>query len=187
MPIPGIIASGVIEQVFEAYESIASQTLGSDTASVTFSSIPSTYQHLQVRCLVRNNRAATGLDNMDMRINGDTGFNYSSHVLRGNGSTATAASSSSQNRIILEDSISRNNNTANIFGVGIIDLHDYAVTGKNRVVRAVVGTDLNGSGAIILASGARYNTAAVTSLTFFLSGHSLLAGSTFALYGIKGA
>lgn len=168
-----------------AYESIATQTLGSDTASVTFSSIPSTYQHLQVRCLLRTNQAATGLADMDIQINGDTGFNYSMHLLRGNGSSALTDSTSGQNRIKLENSIPRNSNTANIFGVAVIDLHDYAVTGKNRVVRAIVGTDLNGDGAIALGSGSRYNTAAVDSLTFFITGHSWLAGSTFALYGIK--
>ena len=54
MPILGIIASsqqGGISST--AYESIATVTLGSAASTINFSSIPSRYQHLQLRFIGR--------------------------------------------------------------------------------------------------------------------------------------
>jgi hypothetical protein len=54
MPILGIIASSKLT-VSNSYESIATTTVGSGgSATVTFSSIPATYKHLQVRTLIRS-------------------------------------------------------------------------------------------------------------------------------------
>jgi hypothetical protein len=63
------------------FESIATTTVGAGGATtITFSSIPATYQHLQIRVLARTNRSA-GVDIMSMRMNGDTGNNYSDHLV----------------------------------------------------------------------------------------------------------
>ena len=86
----GSLSSGVAAST-TSYESIATVTVGSGgAANVEFTSIPSTYAHLQVRAIFRN---ANATDTTFMRINSDTGSNYAWHTLRGNGSAVTAAGS----------------------------------------------------------------------------------------------
>jgi hypothetical protein len=77
------------------YEAIATQTLGSAAASVTFSSIPGTYTDL---VLVVAGTLTTGTENIVMQFNGDTGSNYSVTSLLGDGSTASSFRSSNINK-----------------------------------------------------------------------------------------
>ena len=164
-----------------AFESIATATGTGSSGTITFSSIPSTYQHLQIRYISRGTT-----DNvMYLRINGDTGTNYSNHALYGAGASAATLSDVSNTRIAqFRQSDSA---TTTQMGVGIIDIHDYASTTKNKTVRALTGYDANGSGIVMLTSGQRMNTAAITSLTFNVDGGFFSSNSVFALYGIKGA
>jgi hypothetical protein len=163
---------------------IQRQTLASNTASVTFSSIPSTYKHLQLRFNARGTRAA--VDNrVYVRLNSDTGSNYSQHNLIGSGASASAAGAASQTYLDCRD-VTGSSATSNIFGSGIIDLHDYSSTTKNTTARGVTGNDRNGSGTIALWSGAWLNTAAVSTILVFPESDNWLAGSTFALYGMVG-
>jgi hypothetical protein len=75
----------------------------------------------------------------------------------------------------------------NVFGAGVTDILDYTNTSKNTTVRALGGADANGSGSIDLTSAAWLNTNAVTSITLTTNnGSTFTAGSSFALYGIKG-
>lgn len=170
-----------------AYESIATVTVGAGgSASVTFSSIPSTYQHLQVRFIARISTSDTA-ENTWLQFNGDTGSNYSYHFLDGNGSSASANGAATQTRI-LAGRAGAANSGSNIFGVNILDVHDYASTTKNTTARILGGIDRNGDGNIRLDSGAWFNTAAVTSLTISpTTSNSFVLGSVFSLYGIKGA
>ena len=72
MPILGIIASSIQGSKTTAYESIATQTVGAGgVASVTFSSIPSTYKHLQLRIMSRADRSGAALTNLFIQINGN--------------------------------------------------------------------------------------------------------------------
>lgn len=161
-------------------------TLTSNTATVTFSGIPSTYKHLQIRCLVRSTTAATGQDGLAIRLNSDTGTNYADHLLYGDGAAAGATGSASRSNMRADLTIPRNGNTANIFGTVIVDLHDYASTTKNKTIRNFGGQDRNGAGAISLSSGLWMNTSAVNTILLYPDSNSFLAGSTFALYGMVG-
>jgi hypothetical protein len=78
-----------------------------------------------------------------------------------------------------------NSAAANVFGAGIIDILDYADTNKYKTVRALSGTDNNGSGDIILGSGLYQQTTAITSITLEANGVNWLTNSSFALYGIR--
>jgi hypothetical protein len=160
-----------------SYESIATVTGTGSSSSVTFTSIPSTYKHLQVRM-----SAINSFGSLYMRVNGDTGTNYSRHYLYGNGSAVYAAGAASSSLIYLNPN---GGNTTSPQG-GIIDIQEYANTSMNKTVRAFIGVDMNGSGSVWLASGAWLSTSAVTSLTFAFDANNILTGSTFALYGIKG-
>ena len=188
-PILGIYASQISGHLFQpsgAYDSIATTTVGAGGASsVTFSSIPSTYTHLQVRFIARISTSDTA-ENTWLQFNGDTGSNYAYHFLDGNGSSASAGSGTSQTRI-LAGRAGAANSGSNIFGVNVLDVLDYTNTSKNTTARILGGIDRNGDGNIRLDSGAWFNTAAVTSLTISpTTANSFVQYSQFALYGIKG-
>jgi hypothetical protein len=165
------------------YESIQTVTVGSGGASsVSFSSIPSTYKHLQVRILTRSTFGANEWP-IFVQLNSN-GSGYAYHLLQGNGSSASAGAEWSASLMQLGDT-SAASGTANSFGVFIMDILDYADTNKNKTGRTLFGYDLNGSGKVGLRSGLWANTAAVTSLSFGTGGN-FAEYSSFALYGIKG-
>jgi len=172
--------------VNSSYESIATVTVGSGGSStITFSSIPSTYKHLQIRAISRDSRALT-LNSLAMRINGDSGANYSYHTILADGSSITAdggGNSSNTDYMISTGSSA----LANTFAVSVWDILDYSSSTKNKTIRMLGGTDLNGSGRLNFTSAGWFNTNAITSLTFFGSGSASFVQYThFALYGIKG-
>jgi hypothetical protein len=186
-PIIGVIASSILK-VTSSFESIATATGTGSSGTITFSSIPSTYKHLQIRVLARSTEAASGFTNLQVQVNGDTTTNYSIHNLIGDGSSVSANGYGSQSLMEL-GAVVRNNEAANIMGVSIIDIIDYASTTKNKTFRSFAGWDANGSGRSFLLSGAWFSTSAINSLTIKIGGASnyFTTNSTFSLYGIKGA
>ena len=77
-----------------SYESIQTVTVGAGgSASVTFSSIPATYKHLQIRGILRSSYSPSNTS-MRLTFNSDTGNNYSSHFLMSTGSSVTAGNDS---------------------------------------------------------------------------------------------
>jgi hypothetical protein len=176
-PILGIIASQNYPRVTNSYESIATSTGGG--ASITFSSIPSTYKNLQIRGITSN--GAGGY--LRVRFNGDSGNNYSWHELYANGSTVTAAGASATSAMIIDEVLSA---TTNVYGAFVFDVIDYGNTNKNKTLRNLGGQDSNGSGFVVPTSGAWYNTAAVTSITITPVSGTFASNTHIALYGIKG-
>ena len=175
----GIIASSGVAAGGD-YESIATVSVGAGGAStVTFSSIPSTYQHLQIRGIMRSTTA----NHADMQLNSDTGNNYAGHALEGTGSAVSAFGGASRANMF---SIFYTNGTSTGVGSGVADILDYANTNKNTTVRSLRGTEDNSSGNMSFISGLWMNTAAVTSITLTARGGTFLQYSDFALYGIKG-
>lgn len=155
-------------------------------SSVTFSAIPQEYKHLQIRGIVRTDRAATSQDDIGIQLNGDTGTNYSRHQLDGDGATASSYGAASVAYIPV-GLITASGATAGMFGATVIDILDYSITFKNRTARALGGHDRNGAGLISLRSGAWLSTAAVTSIKLYsLNSANLVQYSKFSLYGIRG-
>ena len=168
-----------------AYESIATANGDGSSGLITFSSIPSDFKHLQLRFIGKDTYSGgAGPSNMQIRMNSDsTEANYYYHYLRGNGSTASASAGNSPSFLA---SVSTSSDNADIFGVGVIDILDYGNTSKNKVIRALSGGDANGSGLIVLYSGSRNLTDAITSITIFPTGAGdFREHSSFALYGVK--
>lgn len=161
--------------------------VGGET-SITFSSIPQTYKSIQIRALVRTLRALDGSDSMLVRFNSDSGTNYSTHQLYGNGSSAGRYASASDSSAIIQNTATiMDSSLANTFAGNIIDVHDYASTTKAKTMRGFSGANANSSSTgflMGLPSAAWYNTSAITSITFTNS-FGFKAGSTFALYGMK--
>jgi hypothetical protein len=170
------------------YESIATVTVGAGGSStITFSSIPSTYNHLQLRYIAKTDRADTD-DVVLMQFNSDTGANYSWHGLAGTGSIAGANAGSSQSRIEIKWGSTGNSGASNIFASAVIDILDYKDTNKYKTTRTLQGVDLNGSGQIYFSSGNWRSTSAITSIVLDQQyGSNFTQYSSFALYGIKGA
>ena len=184
----GIIASsGGAAAAGTSYESISTVTVGSGgTSSITFSSIPSTYQHLQIRFMARTTRSL-GFDPFLIRMNSDTtAANYASHALYGSGSSAVSNYTSGESGTF-HYLVSAATSTASVFGAAVIDVLDYANTNKYKTTRSLAGYDGNGSGYICLNSGLWMNTNAITTLTIVpFVGSNFVEYSSFALYGIKG-
>jgi hypothetical protein len=177
-PILGILASSR-GGAANSYESIATVTLGSDTASVSFSSIPQTYTHLQIRCFYKT--SSTGA-NMKIAYNSGAITLANSHYLGGDGSSAVSGRDTGGPIISLQAG-----NASNTFYAQIIDLLDYTSTNKNQTLRTLGGGDFNGSGIVYLISGLSTSTTAISQITLSLNtAHNYSTYSSFALYGIKG-
>ena len=155
------------------------------SGTITFTSIPQTYKHLQIRCIARSSESAAQT-NYDMQFNGDTGSNYAYHYLAAVGSSVIASGAATQSSIFLS-AMAAASAPANVVSPKIIDIHDYASTTKYKTVRKFEG-QINSTygGQIHTSSGLWMNTAAITSITLFVPGYNFTTQSTFALYGMKG-
>ena len=186
----GIVASGNYPRVTNSYESIATTTVGAGgTSTITFSSIPSTFKHLQVRLLARGTNASNSVD-VFIKYNGSTSTYYRGHQLYGEGTTAYASADSATGSGYAAY-IQGSANTASAFGAAVIDILDYANTNKNKTVRWLQGYDTNGTvagygGFVDLISGSWMNTAAINSITLEVDGsRSYTQYSQFTLYGVR--
>lgn len=166
-----------------SFESISTITLGS-TGGVSFTSIPSTYKHLQLRCSLIGNDASL----ITVRYNGDTGSNYARHWIFGDGTNIGL--NGEQNMSYWRGGVTpTSGTTTTIFTPIIIDILDYASTSKYKTGRSFMGFDLNGAwgqGAYLL-SGLWVNSSAINQIDLNIqTGNGFIAGSVFSLYGIKG-
>lgn len=180
MPILGILASSKLTAAAGDFESIATVTVGSGgSASVTFSSIPADYAHLQLRF-----SATTAADaNIRHYVNGDTSANKALHELTGSGSAASAYASTGES----QPGLAVGQSSYPI--VAITDFLDYTDTNKNKVWRTLWGTDSNAANItrIQLKSILWNSTNAINSITLVAESTTFQQYSHFALYGIKGA
>jgi len=173
-----------------AYEAIAATTLSSAQQTITFSSIPSTYEHLQLRCFTRLDIAASVSAAFCIRFNNDSGTNYVEHRMIGDGSTASGTGSTSPGGTSIQFGIVTGATAnANVFGVTICDILDYASTNKYKTIRAITGNDNNGSGQTAETSGAWLSTSAINRIDVgrLVSTITMVAGTVIALYGLKSA
>lgn len=173
-----------------AFESIATVTVGAGgSATITFSSIPQTYKHLQIRGISRLGSSTTGTNDIFIRFNSDTATNYSRHGLYGTGSvTGTGGAASQTSAYATRATSPRATSTTNAFGAFVIDILDYANTTKYKTVRGTGGADTNdANGVISIASGNWRSTNAITQIDLTDElGYNFVQYSQFALYGIKG-
>ena len=160
----------------KTYEPIATQTLGSSTTTVTFSSITGAYTDLVL--VVNNLNTTYPNQDLQIRINSDTGTNYSRTVLSGNGTSATSGRNTSVSYAY--GLLSTNLNWV----TNIMQFMNYSntTTYKTLLYRA------NSSGEQVTAGVDLWrNTAAINRLDLDNSTGQFATGSTFTLYGIKAA
>lgn len=158
------------------YEKILSTTISSSTSSVTLSSIPSTYTDL---VLVTNGKMVSGENSLGIRLNGDTGSNYSANALYGDGTTGNALRFNNGVEIYSGRMGSATNSTS------IFYLFNYSNTTTNKSILSRGAS----SGIIMVTAGMWQSTAAINSIYVrgFGAFSDFASGCTFTLYGIKAA
>ena len=150
------------------YEKIATTTASGGSTSITFSSIPATYTDL-VLVMGGSNSANSDLR---MRFNGDTGSNYSATVLFGDGSAANSFRESNQTSFYGAFGPNSNN---------IINIQNYANTTTNKT--ALTRSNMPGAYVFSIVQLWR-STAAINSVTLYVTSGSYNSDVVFSLYGI---
>jgi hypothetical protein len=166
-----------------AYELISTTVLGSATTGVSFTSVPNTYKHLQLRVVARNNSSgASTVKDLVVYFNnqaGDTIWRY--HSLFGNASSVSSTSGNA----LGAGAVGFGLNQSTIYGTSIIDILDNANTSKNTTVRSLAGVvGLGGPYRVGLLSGVWLQTPAVTQINLEI-GEQFSIGSRFSLYGMR--
>jgi hypothetical protein len=158
------------------YSTIATTTLGSAAASITFSSLGS---YTDIRLILRT-VSPSNSDTINIRLNGDTGTNYSVTILGGNGSTAGSERRTSSNYMFVS------NNYVNVVdGTAIFDFMNYRNTTTNKTVLMRSGNAANSTTASVRLWR---NTAAITSIELSIaSAYTFGTGTTATIYGITAA
>ena len=157
------------------YEPIATYTLGSAAANVTFSSISGSYTDL---ILVANNLVDTN-GYCFLRYNNDSGSNYSRTFIVGTGSAANSFRSSNQTQI---DFNARTSGTGYLNKLQIMN-YSNTTTYKSALIRSDMASAETDAFVTLWRS-----TSAITEINIISpSGSGIQAGSTFTLYGISAA
>jgi hypothetical protein len=195
----GVIASGVSGNLVAPndYESIATRlvtTSGGDS-SITFTSIPSGYTHLQLRYWAYSTRtsSANPIDDYNIRVgNGsiDTGANYSYHFAFGDGAGLSGAAVPSASAINVAQCVGDLVSGSVPNGAGILDILNYKNTNHKKTLRLFAGCDISGvtngySGRVGQTSGFWNNTNTIDTITMYPSTGNWGQNSIFALYGVK--
>jgi hypothetical protein len=165
------------------FELIQTTIMPSTATSLTLSNLhtyTSSYKHLQVRISAKVNRTAGG-DDLTVRFNGDSGANYSTHILLGSGSSFLAYGYGGGSMFVTGAAgSSLSTSTAG----AVIDIVDAYNTSKHKGFRALSGES---PGVVCLGSGSWNNTAVISSIQFLpVYSTEILAGSRFSIYGLKG-
>lgn len=155
------------------YTPIATTTLGSATSSYTFSSIPSTYTDL---VLIINGTAST-TNNHLIRFNGDTGTNYSTTDLYGDGSSAGSGRYSNATGIFI-------GNGSNTNYTKITEIMNYSNT---TTYKTLLNRQNAPAEAVATEVGLWRSTAAINSITVYTAAGNMNTGTTLTLYGIQAA
>lgn len=154
---------------------IATTTLSTATASITFSAIPPIYTDL---ILVAESATTTSFNGVLLQVNSDTGANYSVTLLLGDGSAGSSTRSSGASSINL--GLSTNASRTN----SIFQFQNYSNT---TTYKTILGRGNSAANQVRTGAGLWRNTAAINSITVFVSGDTFISGSSFTIYGIKAA
>jgi hypothetical protein len=158
------------------YTPIATTTLGSAAASVTFSSIAGTYTDLVI--VINGAYASSDDGSPGLRFNSDTGGNYSETLIDGNGSSASSGRDSNATSAIL-------GSMSATISTNIINVMNYANT---TTYKTSISRGNNTANRVRAYAALWRNTAAITSIQIITNATPNFAtGSTFTLYGISAA
>jgi len=165
---------------------IETKTVSSSTAaSIEFTSIPQTYTDLILYVSARTDQATT-TSNLLMQFNSDTGLNYYSRNLWGNGSTAQVDNALGSAYIYAGPVFNASVSTSNVFGNASIYIPNYAGSSYKAVSSDGVSDDNATTRYTAFAAGLWQSTSAITSIKIYSGGSAnLVQYSSVSLYGIK--
>ena len=159
------------------YIPIATQTLGSAAAAITFNSIPGTYTDL--RLVLTCTTSAS--DTVAVQFNSDTAANYSYTVIQGTGAAANSGNNTSATSAWVGAGAPTSTTVPAMYSV---DVFSYAGS-TNKTALANGAIDQNGSGDVTAVVALWRSTAAITSVKLLLTGGSNFSTGTIAtLWGI---
>lgn len=166
---------------------ISSQVLTSTAASVTFSSIPSTFKDLVLRFSARASGSGN-LAGLAIKFNGSTTNIYSNTNLFAYSSSGTSDQTTNASNIPQMDNITDGGGTANTFSSNELYIPNYtAAINKPTSLSSVVekNTATNFEWLVYTGAGLYRDTAAISSIALTTNAGSFVSGSSFYLYGIK--
>jgi hypothetical protein len=164
----------------KTYDQIAWTSLGTGAATITLSSIPSTYTDLRLVLTLPGIASSTYIR---YRINSDSATNYSFRYLAGDGAAASSGSGQSQTFQYLIS-----NAPTATSSMSTVDFFQYSNTAVYKTALMSMANDQNGTGVVHNQVQLWRSTAAISSILLYTaSGGNFSAGTTVALYGIKAA
>lgn len=161
--------------VTSTYVSLATITLATTDSEIIFSSIPATFRDLIVVC---ESVPTVANKNLLLRMNSDTGTNYSVVFMFGRASNDRGSASGTDNKMQLDSRANSEGTTAHTHRLQIMD---YSATDKHKTL--LIRSD-RGNEATEAFAGRYASNSAATSIQLFYDGASIKVGSTFSLYGI---
>lgn len=175
-----------------SFESIATLTASGGESTLNFTNIPQTYTHLQVRGIGRLNGTQEGYGYSYVTFNDVGGAcHYLNSVGSGLNNGGTTAS-----QYQIPCSMTPSNAPANVYGYMIFDILDYSATNKKKMAFGFSGYATNNTSGAPFYQGVGYSSilingdnAVINKITISSGpfGETFVAGSTYALYGIKGS
>ena len=176
--------------VIPAFESIASTLLGTTTSVVTFSSIPSTFKHLQIRIVGRSDNGSSDREPVNIKFNNDNSSIYAINSMGSGGNSGASASSltgltGTFNLFGGSSTMTGPAQNSNNFGASIIDLVAYQQSSINHTVRSFSGQSYNTTDRMTFIGGIYEDGTAVNRLDIYTTGN-WVSKTRISLYGIKG-
>jgi hypothetical protein len=164
---------------------IASNTLSTSAATVTFSGIPATYTDLVLRISARSTAADTDVG-YGVEFNGSATTVYSRTEVRGNGASAASGSGTGDAYIAAGRSIDGDTATASTFSSNEIYIPSYTASqNKPLSLTNVVEQNSTSNAYIVAIAGLWRDTSAITQIKLTPVTGSWKSDSSFYLYGIK--
>lgn len=169
---------------------IQHQELSSGAASVTFTGISASYDHLVLLSSARS-FSSSYTDFINFQVNNDTGSNYSRTALNANTSTINSVTGSSET-LWTYNYIAGNNALADTFGTCETWFINYSNTANYTQImtRSVLANNSSSASqwGVRFEGGLWVNTAAISEIDILTSGgNDFVQYSSFTLYGINGA
>jgi hypothetical protein len=167
---------------------ISETVLSGSAASVTFSSIPSSFRALRLMIAARSDRSAE-VDTVSLRFNGDSGANYDTQAVFGNAASA-AGSAARGGTNILAGNTEAANSRANVFAPSDVTIFQYNNSSIEKFLIGLTGSmgDVSADTDMLMTIrlGRWRSAAAITSITLLpTTGPNFVADSVFTLYGIS--
>jgi hypothetical protein len=190
MPILGTIASSRLTTPVPTTAFYQIATVQPVNTTVTFSSIPQGYDHLQIHGFFKDNRNPV-YSFINVRFNGDSGSNYNYAAPQIDSRTSGPFASNAVSTNSIDWGGCPGNSGTQFRGAGILRIFDYSKTNKFKTINSYAGYSGFGDGTseqgiLFPTEGIWVNTSAITSISIQSAGSAFVAGSRFSLYGIGG-